>query len=606
MDDLNQEYLDIAESLMEYYRPRNTLFSQMDDMYYSRWDFPEGMPAWVLKVVNTDPHDVIQTTVKTFATLKPKFKIMPMKNDEANRDRANKIETALQYNFHRAGLRNDASVAWDVMFSAAMYAEVAAQVIYLPYQEKVLDAMGVDTRRVKAAKRFGDFAYIIHNPANIYPEWSEYGLEGVLAVRKQTIDEFLKTWGKLAKDMDTSKESLSYVTTYDYTTYEKRVVFAVMSELDAITMEGPGITILEKDNKMGFIPYAIRRFGNSLSTESEERVGPILQSVVNSGQWNMLNVMDSLDASLSIQRAAAARYAGEFPIGKDPEIDNTEPEGMMKLPPGTRNFQPLPGSNVDSRLSANKVDQKARIWQGTVARALQTLEFPSGTAYSSVNQILSTATNSLAPYKLVGQHALEEIAYQMLCWGKYYDKEYGGGKAGLYGAYDTKSKAGDSFEIPYNTIDPDELAIEAILTADVPIDRLQQINGAVLLKNNFKVPEEDLLEDLGIGDPKDASDRRRLDDYKDMFIQSDLKRIIDAQALETAQQQMEMQMQAQQAQQQMAQQGAQQAAQQQQGAATQAAAQGNGAPANDNLGGQGFDPSQGGTPPVQGNPGQGQ
>lgn len=603
MDDITQEYYDLAQSLMEYYRPRNDLFSQMDDMYYSRWSMPEGMPQWVLKVVNTDPHDVIQTTVRTFATLKPRFKIMPMKNDEANRDRANKIETALQYNFHRAGLRNDASVTWDVMFSAAMYAEVAAQVVYLPYQEKVLDAMGVDSRRVKAAKRFGDFAFIVHNPANIYPEWSEYGLEGVLAVRKQTVEEFKQTWGKLAADVDPSEDRVSYVTTYDYTNYEKRCVFAVMSELDEITLDGTGVTILEQENKLGFIPYAIRRFGNSLSTESEERVGPILQSVINSGQWNMLNVMDSLDASLSIQRAAAARYAGEFPIGKDAEIDNTEPEGMLKLPAGTRNFQPLPGSQVDNRLSANKLDQKSRIWQGTVARALQTLEFPSGTAYSSVNQILSTATNSLAPYKLVGQHALEEIAYQMLCWGKYYDKEYGNGKSTLYGVYDSKSKAGDGFDIPYNTIDPDDISIEAVLTADLPIDKLQQINGAVLLKNNFKVPEDDLLEDIGIGDPMEAAQRRRLDDYKDIFIQADLKRVMDAQALETAQMQMQMQMQAQQAQQQQMQEQQMQA--QQQAAQQQAQAQGNAAPANENLGGQGFNPAQGGTPPVQGARGQG-
>lgn len=604
MDESLQKYYDTSLALIENYRPRNQMFEAMDDMYYSRWNMPEGMPDWVLRVVNTDPHDVVQTTVRTFATLQPKFKIRPMLNDQANRDRANQIETALRYNFRLAGMRNNASLEWDIMFSAALYAEVAAQIIYLPYQEKVLKSMDVSTARVKAARRFGDFAFVIHNPANIFPTFSEYGLESVLAVRRQTYAEFKYSWGKLAKDIQQPEDHLSYVSTFDFTDHDRRVVFAVFTELNEISLGdglGDGIKILDKPNTLGFIPYAIKRFGNSLSEDTKEKTAPILQSVWDSNQWDTLNVMDSLDASLSIKRAAAARFAGEFPQGKSPEIDNTDPEGVLMLPAGTRNFQPLPNQSVDSRLAQNKLDHKARIWQGTVARALQTLEFPSGTAHSSVNQILSTATNSLAPYRMVAQHAMEELAYQMLRWIKFYGKEYG--KVDLYGRHDSKTRDGEEIRISSDTIDPDKLEIEVMLSPDLPIDKLQQINGAVLLKNNFKVPESTLLEDLGIGDPAEMEKMRRQDDYKDMFISADLKRIQDAQQLETQQATMEMQMQAQQAAQQQQQQAQAQAQQQQ--AAQQAQAQKNAAPANQNLGGPGFDPSQGGTAPVNGARGQG-
>src|SRR5687767_7986065 len=136
------ELYDLGTGLIDSYADRNTLYSNIDEIFRLNWDFPAGMPDWVMKTVSTDPRDAVMTTTRTFATVRPRFKIMPMLPDENNRKRANEIETAIAYNFHQAGRRNDAKIEWDIMMSAAKYAEVAAQVIYLPYQEKVLKAMG--------------------------------------------------------------------------------------------------------------------------------------------------------------------------------------------------------------------------------------------------------------------------------------------------------------------------------------------------------------------------------------------------------------------------------------------------------------------------------
>lgn len=597
MSDL-QEYFDLADGLLDFYKPRNDTFAHVDAMFYGRWDFPAGMPDWVMKVVSADPHDAVMTTTRTFATIKPRFKVMPMLPNEENRDRANQIETAISYNFKQASRRNDASVVWDVMWSAAMYAEVAAQVIYLPYQEKILKAMGKDTRRVKAAKRFGDFAFIIHNPANVYPEWSEYGLEGVLTVRVQTVDEFMDTWGEKASSVVSEQDyidgKVSYVTSFDYINYEKRCVWGVLSDTETVRVDGTGIKVLEEENKLGFIPYAIRRWGNSLSTATDERVMPLLQSVYDSGQWDMLNVFKSMDASLAFKRASQPQYAAETPPGQDIELDNTEPVGVAKLPPGTRNFTPLPSQSADQRVMMQKNEFESSIWQATVARMLNTLEFPGGTPSSSVNQQLTTATNSLAPYKILAENTLAEVAHQMLCWGKYYSKEYG--EVSLYGQYDDKSRMGKEVNIPFKTIDPDALQIEAILTPDMPVDRLQQINGAVLLKNNFRVPESELLEDLLLGDPAELAKRRNLEDYQNTYVQADLQRIAMAPQMEQQQQMMEMQAG-------IAQQQNEQAMQQEQAAreqeAAMAQAQGDGSPAQEQMAGLGMNPAAGGMAPVQ-------
>src|SRR3990167_9552045 len=493
------------------------------------------MPEGFFKADSMEPAGTIPKTVGAVATVRPRSKGMPVLPNEANRNRANEIETAIAYNFHQAGRRNDASVVWDVMLSSALYSEVAAQVIYLPYQEKILEAMGKDTRRVKASRRFGDFAFIIHNPSNVFSTFSEYGLEEVLTVRIQTVDEFMNTWGKLANKVVDMKEydsgNISYVTSYDLIGYDKRCVWGVCGDSNSRMVSGNGIKVLEEDNKLGFIPYAIRRWGNSLSVEADKRVMPLLQSIWDSGQWDMLNLLESLDASLTMKRASQPQWAGEFPPGQEPHIDNTEPSGTLDLPAGTRNFTPLPAQNVDQRLSQEKAQFKSGIWQSSVSKILQTLEFPSGTAYSSVNQLLSQATSSLAPYRILGENAISEIAHQMLCWIKYYGKEYG--KADLYGQYDSKSRAGEEVRISSDTLDPDALQIEVKLTADMPIDKLQLINGAVLMKNNFSIPEAELIEDLGYGDANELSKRRKLEDYQNAYIQLDIKRMADAQQLET-------------------------------------------------------------------------
>jgi hypothetical protein len=593
LDDL----YDIAQGLVDWYADRNTMFKNMDDMFYKRWTMPEGVPEWVLKVVSTDPHDAILTTIRTFSTLNPHFKVAPMINNEANRDRANQIETALSYNFRRAGRRNDASVTWDIMMSAALYSETAAQVVYLPYQEKVLKAMGKDTKRVQAAKRFGDFVFIVHNPANIYPEWSEYGLEGVLAVRVQTVDEFMATWGELANKIVDMKEyndgKITYVTSYDYTTYEKRCVWGVCTDLqDMQIRSASGIKILEEENKLGFIPYVCQRWGNSLSTDPKERVMPLLASIYDSGQWDMLNVFESLDASLTMKRAAQPQFAGEFPPGQEPVLDNTEPVGVTKLPQGTRQFTPLPAQTVDGRVENQKQGFRSNIWQSSVSRVLTTLETGNRESYSSFNQRLTAASNSLAPQKIIGEKTHAELAHQMLCWIKYYGKEYG--KVDLVGRYDDKTRMGEEVRIDSDTIDPDVLEIEVTLTADLPIDKLQQINGAVLLKQNFRVPEEELVEDLVGGDPSELAKRRNLEDYKNAYIQADIKRIMDAEQLETQQKMMEMQAGIQQ--QQQAQAAEQEAAARQQEQA-QADAANNATPAQGAM--EGMTPNMGGMPPVQ-------
>ena len=212
MDSNLQDYYDIADDLINnVYAERDELFAELDKMFHLDWSMPEGVPDWVMKVISTDPRDAVMTTVRTFSKIKPQFKMLPMMNNEENRERANQIETAIGWNFRQAARRDMTGIVSKLLFSSVMYTTVAAQVVYLPYQEKILEAMGKDNRRLKSMKRFGDFAFIVHHPSSVYPTFSEYGLESVLVVRTQTFDEFKNSWGKLASaiDSDRSEEHTS-------------------------------------------------------------------------------------------------------------------------------------------------------------------------------------------------------------------------------------------------------------------------------------------------------------------------------------------------------------------------------------------------------------
>jgi len=106
------------------------------------------------------------------------------------------------------------------------------------------------------------------------------------------------------------------------------------------------------------------------------------------------------------------------------------------------------------------------------------------------------------------------------------------------------------------------------------------------------VPQSALIEDMGYDNPKEMFEMRAQEDLDNSLIDVELQRPL--RDLEMQYQQMMMEMQA----------GIQQQMQEQQMAQEQQAQQG-AQPITENLGGLGGNPAAGGTPPIQGAPGQG-
>src|SRR3989304_5588338 len=171
----------IAEQMIAADGERDQMLRAMDDMWHNRWALPPNVAGlkWIHKVVSSDPHDAIRAGTRVLSSVAPRLTVHPLGAGEGGRARAEQIERGLGWNFPNASRRGRASVLRDVVFSALLYDEVVAQVVYLPQQIEAMKQFKVESLlraheggrsnlRLDAAKRFGPFAIIVRNPQQVH------------------------------------------------------------------------------------------------------------------------------------------------------------------------------------------------------------------------------------------------------------------------------------------------------------------------------------------------------------------------------------------------------------------------------------------------------
>lgn len=137
-------YTELAQEMISNDSKRNELFTQMDNMYHVKWELPPALKSykWIRNVRNSDPRDAVQTAIQMFSGLDPRVKIVPLADDEANKNQAEQWERYLANCLKDASLRRRTSIIRDLMRSSILYDMVAAQVTYLPWQEKIAKRPG--------------------------------------------------------------------------------------------------------------------------------------------------------------------------------------------------------------------------------------------------------------------------------------------------------------------------------------------------------------------------------------------------------------------------------------------------------------------------------
>lgn len=547
-----------AQEMVDNDRDLRKMLDAMDNMAHNIWKLPEGLEIkdWIRPVINDAPSNALNAAVKVLSVERPKIRLLPLSPSPADKRNANIIERVLRWELTGADKRGDTRIVPDIIRSSLRYDIVCINLVYLPWQMKVLEKLQPDSARYKRALRAGKYAINVYNPKNVHYRYSPLGLEAVVLAQATTAEAVAAYWGERAvrlREMLIERGKDFDVVLYDYTDHDQRTVWWVEGKDDSVVTAGAENVIINEARTVPFIPWVIRRGGTSLDAERQYQLKPLLEHVYRTGQWELINIIDTIITSETATYAAAPRWLVEGPDGSL-QVDYGDPAKIAKARPGTKVTQ-LDPPRIDQALLHLLDRTVAKINASTQIQVLQNLNFPAGTAYASINAVLQTVLSSLAPFKRTAEAALEDTLEQMLLWIDFTGDE-------LYAFGTGKDDYGMQYAVDKTMFDPEHIYFNVELNASAPTDRQQRINaGAMLLQ--MGVSRETVFGDLGFEDVEYEITQRMQEDLLQAEFQSALQEIMAARA-----QAMQAQMQ-----------GAQSAAV-----------------------GPGFNPAAGGQPPAMANP----
>lgn len=611
-------YLAEVSALIDRDQALRTMQAALDRMAHLEYSLPEPLQKlqWMRNYRTTAPYDALRGATRALSGLEETLNIEPISvmkalheaglDDDSLKARgiANAWEQALKWNMRKASTRA-ATYRSDLVWSAVNYDEICVQVVHLPTQIAAHSKLGKSSNRYKAALRHGPFAVLIRNPQTVHTRYSDFMAEAVVSITVQTPRQIVEMWGDAAQavqaliDIEKAEE---YYLLIDYTDLEGRCVWAVPgddeSEVAKYEPDSDSFIEILAPTKLDypFMPWVCVVGGTALDPSPEHRRLPLLYPIYRSELWLNANMVGSLSASMAVATAAQPRLHRSGPDPSSVEIDYTTPGATVDTTPG-HDVKPLPTEGLDPAMAALFDRHLGEIDRATVSKVLVTADVSPGETFSGYNLRVKTAIGSLMPYKGLAERALEGIYTTMLYWGHYTGTDISG-----YGV--SADDKGKKYSIPSEDVDPDCLYLAAGLTADVPIDRQQQVAVAVQMRQMLGMSDRTIYTWMGVADPEKEMADSAKDMWRKAMVQGYAQRIqmedsgqLQQMAQQMAQQMMEQQMQAQQE-------------QQQQGQDPNAMG-GYGQEANVATGTPGlgpeaqgpmFDPSQGGIPAAQVNP----
>lgn len=541
-------YTNRMNYLLRYHQKSHLKMAAMDAMDHMIWTpaWPDGMqpPDWWRNFPTPKLKNDLNAGVNMFSKVAPQFKLIPLHNSQGTRDRANEIEMALQWQYYLSSMVGKKNVTRNVVRNALKYDEVVIQVIYNKEQRKQNDVLGGRQWNMP-----GDFTFVVHNPMTVYPQFSSYGMESMLLVKKTTVLDVKAAWGnritKLNDLEDEAGTSQAYVYLFDWTDHDDRIVLcfpASTSNQAPITTTmtnlpvgvGDPIQILMAPHKLPFMPWVDVIGGADDDELPENQHKPLLDTAYEGDQYNNANIMRSALRSKLLATLTKPTYRSKTMDGDEPEIDRSGPEPVVNLMVG-EDFDELPPAQMDNRIAQFIAEDDAEMGGGTIPDILSAPSIKSGVAFSSINHQYDVAESKLDPHIQVAETGFGDVGKIML---RYYI-HYGDPLTG----YETLDKNGKRFqsksgidkqqaytgnpvnipsdEIPRDVARGDAIYLKAKLTASHPIDETQQLNGGLLMKQ-IGYPQEEIFEALGEANPQELKKRLYIEQFESAAIQNHL------------------------------------------------------------------------------------
>ena len=531
-----EHYQELAEKMIDVDKERELANIAYDNMDHVDWDAPSKLKEIMgfRAAPSTDPHDAINTGVRVLSAQDERVKLQPLADNVDTKQKANENERALKWIMDQVNKRRQGTVQKSVVRSALKYDEVCAMVVDLDEQIKNKEVFGGDTKREKAARRYGRFTVNTYHPNEVHVTHSNLMPESVLLVQKRKAKDVMNEWGKLASKLKKLADNDGEVKYFDLMDYDDHVIWCTGDRDEEVVCE-----IMREEHEMPFLPWVARVGGDTMEPAAEHRRRPMLYSVMHSGAWHTQNVARSLLFSEIMFYAMAPRSKEEGPMMESTtEIDHGSPGKMVKVTP-QNTLDVMQPPSLDPNLRELSTLIQNEIAKSTVANVLQGGDLVSGEAFASLNLRTQTAVGALKPAKELAEYALADIYTMFLLYAHYTENDISG-----YGT--KKVDLGKQYTIKWDEIAPEAIYLSVELTPDVPLDRQQKANTASMALQAGILSKERAMEDMGITDPSQVMEEIYMEQLMDTNVAAITQRIMAQVQMEVQQQQLELQMQAQQ------------------------------------------------------------
>ncbi|MHC4639509.1 MAG: hypothetical protein ACYTBV_18735, partial [Planctomycetota bacterium] len=261
-----RHYQELAQKMVRDDSERNTVNRKYDDMDHVKWSAPDKLrkQGWFRSSPSTDPHDAISAGVRVLSALKEGVTLQPLASNPETKNEANNREKVLEWVMDQVNKRRQGTVQRSVVRSALKFDEVCAQVVDLDYQIKNKELFGGDTKREKAARRYGRFVVNTYHPNNVHVRHSNLMPESVLLVQVRTAKDVMKEWGKLASKLKKAADNDEKVTYWDYMDYDDHVIWCGTASDKGD--EKKVIELMRDEHNMPFLPWVARVGGDIMES----------------------------------------------------------------------------------------------------------------------------------------------------------------------------------------------------------------------------------------------------------------------------------------------------------------------------------------------------
>lgn len=607
---MDKKLMERAQARFEADKTKQAEFQKYDDMDNLVWSPPPGWVAkdWIRVAISSMAHDSLKTTANIFDTHNPTWHVQPRTNSDM--DNAEEIETWIEYMTTRANLAGEVSPFRKAMHNSAKFNRVIFHVDYLPYW------LPADKNKWSAEQKAdsanGPYCIEAIDPRTLWYEVGKYGLKWVMNVANMSGQDIIDKWSiyeseskegkQIAKGLEKIKsliddEKADKFIYVNLTSIEKRVCVAIPTTSDGIDEfcdyefdNRKHITILDGENKLKFIPYAVAT-GDS---------DPLLSSALSGHIWENQNVIDSLVDSSKLRMAFIPPIIHKSDmVDKDVDVNFDGSSPSIELRAGeTAQLANLP--TIDPGLIQLSNINSQRMAQSVGIQNLAMNDIAGNVQFSTVQAQIQLQLTALQPYKRTTEKAMSKIPLIMFKWIEVTGKS----EIGKRSAKRTRKPGqyeGQPITMSAETLDPDNMNITCELLSNSPTDKQQLVNMfSTMTQTGMMVSQEQMVEQLGY--PNAPQEKIK-------WFDEQIQKLALAMFQKTEESKLQVEVQKQMAEIQAAVQAKIQAMQQPQMTPEQeqaAAAQGGATPPQGDMvsqGGQSQNPAMGGQPPIMATPG---